>query len=43
MKIKKLKKVPYFKTEAEEAEFWATHDSTKYVDWGKAVEVEFPN
>ena len=39
-----LKKIPKFKNEAEEAEFWATHDSTEYVDWSKAfVNPSFPN
>lgn len=44
MKIKKLKKIPSFKNEDEEREFWATHDSTEYVDWSKAIRnPEFPN
>jgi hypothetical protein len=34
---KHLKKIPEFKTEKEEAEFWDTHDSTEYVDWDDAV------
>ena len=42
-KTKKLKTIPIFKNEDEEAEFWNTHDSTEYVDWSKAVHVEFPN
>lgn len=41
--MKKLKKIPYFKTEAEERDFWQTHDSTEYVDWSKAKRVSFPN
>lgn len=41
--MKKLKKIPYFKTEAEERRFWQTHDSTEYVDWSKAKRVSFPN
>lgn len=40
---KKLKKIPKFKNEAEEAEFWNTHDSTEYLDWSKAKYVIFPN
>lgn len=41
---KKLKKIPYFKSEKEEREFWLTHDSTEYVDWSKAIRgVSFPN
>ena len=31
--MKKLKRIPKFKTEDEEREFWATHDSTEYMDW----------
>lgn len=38
-----LKKIPRFRTEDEEREFWAAHDSTEYVDWGKARVVRFPN
>ncbi|MBA2732205.1 MAG: BrnA antitoxin family protein [Acidobacteria bacterium] len=33
------KKVPKFKTEDEEREFWAAEDSTEYVDWTKAKRV----
>src|SRR6266508_652304 len=38
-----VKKIPNFKTEDEEREFWATHDSTEHVDWSKAQVVRFPN
>lgn len=41
--MKKFKKIPHFKNEDEEREFWATHDSTEYVDWSKAEQVIFPN
>ena len=37
-----LRDRPTFESEAEECEFWATHDSTEYVDWGKASPVYFP-
>jgi len=37
------KKTPDFKTEAEEREFWETHDSTEYVDWNNAQVTAFPN
>lgn len=40
---KKLKPIPKFKTEDAERDFWATHDSTEYIDWSKATEVVFPN
>jgi predicted DNA binding CopG/RHH family protein len=38
-----LKPIPKFGTEAEEREFWETHDSTEYVDWSKARRARFPN
>lgn len=37
------KKVPAFATEDAEREFWATADSTEYVDWLQARMVRFPN
>ncbi len=36
------KDIPTFESEDEEREFWATHDSTEYVDWDKASPVCFP-
>ena len=30
------KKIPVFKSEEEEREYWATHDSTEFIDWSKA-------
>jgi predicted DNA binding CopG/RHH family protein len=41
--MSKLKAIPAFANEAEEREFWATHDSTEYVDWSKAERVRLPN
>lgn len=41
--MKKLKKIPYFKSEKEERKFWQTHSSIDYVDWSKAKRVAFPN
>ncbi|HPO13220.1 MAG TPA: BrnA antitoxin family protein [Candidatus Hydrogenedentes bacterium] len=37
------KRVPVFKTEESEREFWAREDSTEYVDWSKAKRAVFPN
>ena len=37
------KQVPAFRNEDEEREFWATHDSTEFVDWSKAKRAVFPN
>ena len=33
------KRIPKFKNEDEEREFWATHDSTDYIDWSKGKKV----
>lgn len=41
--MKRLKEVPEFKNEDEEFEFWATHDTSEYVDMKKLKEVSFPN
>ena len=38
-----MKRMPTFKTEGEEREFWATHDSTEYVEWSRAKRAVFPN
>ena len=37
-----LRPVPRLESEAQEREFWETHDSTDYVDWSKAERVRFP-
>lgn len=37
------KKIPTFKTEEAERAFWATADSTEYVDWSAVRAVRFPN
>lgn len=40
----KRKKIPVFKNEDEEAQFWVTHDFTDYFDIKKAiVNPKFPN
>lgn len=36
------KKIPKFRSEDEEREFWATHDSSEYIDWKKAKRVVLP-
>ena len=41
--MKNLKKIPKFKNEKEEANFWDSHDSTEYLDWSKAKRTIFPN
>jgi hypothetical protein len=37
------KPIPEFKNEEEERQFWATHDSSDYLDWRQAKRVVFPN
>lgn len=34
--------LPRFRSEDEEREFWATHDTTDYFDYAKARVVSFP-
>ena len=36
-------RIPKFKSEDEESEFWATHDSTEYIDWKETKRVTLPN
>ena len=40
--MNKLKKMPVFKTEDEEREFWAENDSTEFIDWKKSEKVILP-
>ena len=40
--MSKLKKIPKFKSEKEELEFWSTHDSAGYIDYSKAKSALFP-
>lgn len=39
----KLSARPTFLNEAQEREFWETHDSSRYVDWTLAQNVSLPN
>jgi predicted DNA binding CopG/RHH family protein len=39
----KKKPVPELKSEDEEREFWAKHDSTEFVDWQAAQRRKLPN
>jgi len=41
--MKKLKKIPRFKSKDEERELWKNHDSTECIDWSKAERAHFPN
>jgi len=42
MKEMTKKNIPEFKTEEEEREFWATHDSSEYIDWTKSKSITLP-
>jgi predicted DNA binding CopG/RHH family protein len=37
------KTLPKFKSEEHERKFWASHDSSEFVDWRKARRVALPN
>jgi predicted DNA binding CopG/RHH family protein len=41
--MKKLKKIPKFKNEEEEREFWSKNDSSKFINWSKSKKANFPN
>jgi predicted DNA binding CopG/RHH family protein len=38
----KKKNMPNFEDEAQEREFWQSHDSTDYIDWDSAERVILP-
>lgn len=40
--MSKLKPKPTFKSDAQEAAFWASHDSTEYIDYSKSRRMVFP-
>ncbi|MBI4973072.1 BrnA antitoxin family protein [Candidatus Roizmanbacteria bacterium] len=41
--MRKFKKIPSFKNEDEERDFWAIADSSEYFDWNTAEVALFPN
>ena len=41
--MKALKKIPRFKDEDAERDFWSTADSTEYIDWSQAQTLVTPN
>ena len=43
MENMKKNRIPQFRTEEEERDFWASHDSTEYIDWSKAESVTLSN
>jgi len=40
---KHSKRLPEFKTESDERDFWQKHDSSEYVDWSEARSVRMSN
>ncbi|HEV2185833.1 MAG TPA: BrnA antitoxin family protein [Stellaceae bacterium] len=40
---KSARQRPAFRDEAEERQFWESHDSSGYVDWSGAERVRLPN
>jgi len=43
MPCTKKRPVPGFRSEDEERQFWAQHDSTELIDWQPARRRKFPN
>ena len=41
--MKKYKKIPKFKSDNEEIEFWSKQDSSEYIDWDKGERVLLTN
>ncbi len=39
----RMRKVPKFENENQERDFWASHNSTEFVDWRRAERVKLPN
>ena len=37
--MNKLKKIPKFKDEEEEREFWTKSDSSEYINWKKSKKI----
>ena len=40
---RKARPYPRFRDEAEERQFWESHNSSDYVDWSRAERVRMPN
>jgi predicted DNA binding CopG/RHH family protein len=43
MRIMRKKQIPAFRNEDEERKFWATHDSTEFLDWSRAKRAVLPS
>lgn len=40
---RKARVLPAFRDEAEERQFWESHDSSDYIDWSRTERVRLPN
>jgi predicted DNA binding CopG/RHH family protein len=40
---RRIRKIPKFRSEDQERNFWASHDSTDYVDSSRAERAKLPN
>lgn len=40
---KRLEAIPRFETEAQEREYWESHDSSPHLDWSLATRAVLPN
>ena len=40
---KQMHKIPTFEHEDQEQKFWATHDSTEFINWRQASRVKLPH
>ena len=38
-----MKKIPQFKDESQEKDFWEKHDSSDYIDWSQSKPAMFAN
>jgi len=38
-----MKRIPKFKSEKEERDFWLNNDSADYIDWKKSMPTRFSN
>ena len=41
--MSKVKKIPKFRSEAQQRKFWENNDSSEYLDWSKADSASLPN
>ena len=40
---RRMRKIPKFRNEDQERDFWASHDSTEFVEWRQVKRVKLPN